>query len=114
MAKATQIKFTIKVQEINTDVVQLEVLGIQTCSPHFAIHRPYAGQGTWLTSHWKLTHVPTGAAVTSSLSGRNALTILRIIAGVLAAMPMDWSKPVIPNVSVIPSEIKHWIREACQ
>jgi hypothetical protein len=88
------------------------VEGYTTCSPFFAIHRPYRGHGVWGTDSWKVTHLPSGGIVTPPsrrFSGKNARQILRVIVATLVAYPVDWSSPNPTNLSAIPDIVLTWI-----
>lgn len=101
---------TIRFRELNTTLVDVVVNGYKTSSPFFLIHRPYVGYGSWSTAGWKLTHIPSGSSCGRAIEGKNALVILRILAAVLAAMPMDWSDSDPKDFSAIPAEIQDWAK----
>jgi hypothetical protein len=97
---------------IEPDGSKVEILceALPTCSPWFAIHRPYSGKGTFDTKMWKLTHIPSGLCAGRGLVGRDARKILRTLSGVLAAWPVDWSKSDFDgsDFAAIPKDIQVW------
>jgi hypothetical protein len=87
--------------------------GFLTSSRHFAIHRPYIGDGQFSDSGWKLTHVPSGESCGNAIYHRSARKILRTMAGVLAAQNVDWSRENIsyPDFAALDPVVINWCRQ---